>query len=93
MRELTFRSAYFRLGTLIKEKVPCKTILALTATATQSTQQSIREVLSIPLGNTITDSAMPPNIRLAVQNVSPGRSYPSLDFIYTQHHTSKLVGY
>lgn len=80
-----FRSAYFRLGHLIQERVPCKVVLALTATATKTTQQSIREVLKIPQESTIRDSELPPNLRLAVQDVKAGAS-PS-----TIHPTRKTL--
>jgi hypothetical protein len=66
------RSAYFRLGHLIQERVPCNTVLALTATATKTTQQSIREVLRIPEESTIRESELPSNLRLAVQDVRAG---------------------
>lgn len=66
------RSAYFRLGTLIKERIPCKAVLALTATATQSTQQSIMRVLDIPADGAIAESELPPQLHLAVQAVTPG---------------------
>ena len=67
------RSAYFRLGSLIEDKVPCKKILALTATATKTTQTSIRGVLKIT-DDPICEGAMPNNIRLSVQRVQAGKS-------------------
>ena len=67
------RSAYFRLGSLIEDKVPCKKILALTATATKTTQTSIRGVLKIT-DDPIREGAMPNNIRLSVQRVQAGKS-------------------
>ena len=67
------RSAYFRLGTLIKERIPSKAILALTATATESTQRSIKEVLNIPPEGSITESELPRQLHLAVQMVNPGK--------------------
>lgn len=67
------RSAYFRLGHLMQERIPCNTVLALTATATKTTQQSIREVLRIPEESTIRESEVPSNLRLAVQDVKAGQ--------------------
>lgn len=66
------RSAYFRIGNLIRERIPCKAVLALTATATRRTQNSIRKVLIIPENSTVKELELPTNLRLAVQDLKTG---------------------
>ena len=60
--------------------VPCRAVLALTATATRATQRSIQEVLHIPEGNVVRDSVLPANLRLRVQLVPPGPAGPPAEF-------------
>lgn len=69
---LCFRSSYFRLAHLLRERLPCKAVLALTATATAATQQAIRDGLSIPLDGVIAAGALPSNLHLSLQLVPPG---------------------
>ena len=60
------RSAYFRLGLLLRQLIPCKATLALTATATSATQAAIAEALGIPDDGIIQDTSLRPNLRMRV---------------------------
>ncbi len=60
------RSAYFRLGLLLRQSIPCKAMLALTATATSATQAAIADALDIPPDGIIQDTSIRPNLRLRV---------------------------
>lgn len=66
------RSAYFRLGLMLREKVACQAVLALTATATRATQTSICSVLDIPTDDVLLDSVLPQNLRLTVAKSTQG---------------------
>lgn len=62
----SFRPAYFRLGKILQRDVRARSVLALTATATQTTQAAICSVLNIPERNILRDDAIRTNLRLHV---------------------------
>ena len=69
----SFRPSYYRLGCVIRSELPCKSILALTATATVDTELCMREALGISAENTFRCTEMKPNIEICVErlNTSP----------------------
>lgn len=68
----TCRSAYFRLGHLLQQSVACRCVLALTATATKSTEADVTRVLDIQPGHVVRDSNVRPNLRLHVSHTNGG---------------------
>ena len=66
----SFRPSYYRLGKVIRSQLPSKSILALTATATLTTEACIRQILDIPSKNTFRHKGMHPNLRLKVEAMS-----------------------
>ncbi|KAK9799769.1 hypothetical protein WJX73_003215 [Symbiochloris irregularis] len=67
-----FRSAYYRAGRLLRQHIPCDTVLAVTATATPAVQRSITAALGIEEANVIRDASTPPNLSFAVTHLRPG---------------------
>eukprot|EP00891_Asterochloris_glomerata_P005100 jgi/Astpho2/5100/fgenesh1_pm.00073_%23_4_t len=67
-----FRSAYFRLGHLLKQKVQARCVLALTATATRATEAEVATALDIQPENRLRDSNMRDNLRLSVVHHNGG---------------------
>ncbi|XP_045463284.1 ATP-dependent DNA helicase Q4 [Harmonia axyridis] len=63
-----FRPSYLVVCQILKEKLGIKTILGLTATATQSTRDSLITQLQIPdgEGGVIRDTPIPSNLKLTV---------------------------
>lgn len=84
------RSSYFRLGRLLGRQVPCRAVLALTATATQLTRNSIRKVLNIPEEGLFLQGVLPPNLRLQVHRVPPGEWHLSTNTAPTDSQHLKL---
>ena len=68
------RSAYFRLGGVLREYVPSRSVLALTATATRSTEASVARALGIAPGCVFRDASLRANLRLHVAHVNGGES-------------------
>ena len=68
------RSAYFRLGGLLREHVPSSSVLALTATATRTTEASVACALGIAPGCIFRDASLRSNLRLTVSHVNGGES-------------------
>lgn len=66
------RSAYFRLGHLLKQKVQARCVLALTATATRATEAEVATALDIQPENRLRDSNMRDNLRLSVVHHNGG---------------------
>ena len=62
----SFRPAYFRLGKSLRGDLQARSVLALTATATRTTEASICSVLGIPKCNVRRDDAIRSNLRLTV---------------------------
>ncbi len=71
--QLLRRPAYFRLGRVLREGVPCRAVLALTATATRATEASVAQALQIRPGCTFRDASLRANLRLHVQHANGGR--------------------
>ncbi|KAK9804407.1 hypothetical protein WJX72_011416 [[Myrmecia] bisecta] len=67
-----FRSAYFRLGHMLRERVACRAVLALTATATRATEAAIADVLNIRLEHVVREASMRENLRLSVVHKNGG---------------------
>ena len=63
-----FRPSYFRLGSVITSLPGPPPILALTATATKTTQASIMSSLRIPADQIVRDSPLARNIRFSASN-------------------------
>ena len=68
------RSAYFRLGHLLRQKVQARCVLALTATATRATEAEVATALDIQPENRLRDSNMRDNLRLSVVHHNGGES-------------------
>lgn len=66
------RSAYFRLGHMLEQRVQCRSVLALTATATKATEADVANVLSIHSNNVVRDSNVRENLRLSVTACNGG---------------------
>ena len=71
----TFRPAYFRLGRILYEDLGVKTILALTATATQKSISSICKVLKLDSGSVIREMPVRHNLRLRVSELGAGEKF------------------
>ncbi len=69
---LLYRSAYFRLGHMLEQKVRCRCVLALTATATKATEADVTKVLKIDAANVVRDSKVRDNLRLSVTHFNGG---------------------
>ena len=65
----SFRPSYYRLGKVIRSQMPSQSILALTATATLTTEACITQILDIPKANTFRHKGMHPNLRLKVEAI------------------------
>ena len=65
----SFRPSYYRLGKVIRSHLPSQSILALTATATLTTEACITQILDIPKANTFRHKGMHPNLRLKVEAI------------------------
>ena len=63
----SFRPSYYRLSKVIRSDLPSNAILALTATATLTTESCIREALGIPGENRFRHGGMHENLNLQVQ--------------------------
>ena len=63
-----FRPAYLKLGTMLRERLRVTSVLALTATATLSTQKSIMEVLQIPQDGLRVQAPIRENLHLSVSH-------------------------
>jgi len=71
---LAHRSAYFRLGGLLREHVPSRSVLALTATATRTTESSVAQALGVAPDCVFRDASLRDNLRLHVSHVNGGES-------------------
>lgn len=67
------RSAYFRLGHMLEQRVQCRCVLALTATATKATEADVTKVLKISPENVVRDSTVRDNLRLSVTHFNGGK--------------------
>ena len=63
----SFRPSYYRLGKVLSDEIPCKTILALTATATVDTERCIQRVLRIAPSSTFRQDAIRQNLDISIQ--------------------------
>jgi superfamily II DNA helicase RecQ len=70
------RSAYFRLGRMLRAHIPCRAVLALTATATKSTQGSIVQALCIAPDAVFRDDTIRSNLRFSVSHSNGGLPLP-----------------
>ncbi|KAH9301583.1 hypothetical protein KI387_013166, partial [Taxus chinensis] len=61
-----FRPSYFRLGTILRKRLRVQCVLAMTATATKKTLQSILHNLEIPLNDVVQESYTRENLKLSV---------------------------
>ena len=66
------RSAYFRLGGLLREHVPCRCVLALTATATRTTEGAVARALGAQPDCIFRDASLRDNLRLHVSHINGG---------------------
>lgn len=60
-----FRPSYFRLGTVVRKRLKVQCVLAMTATATKKTLQSILHSLEISPGDVVQVSHMRENLQLS----------------------------
>ncbi|KAK9847024.1 hypothetical protein WJX84_010498 [Apatococcus fuscideae] len=79
-----FRSAYFRLGLLLRQQIPSRAILALTATATSATQVAIADALAIPPDGIIQDTSLRPNLRMRVSRCEATQADQAARFLAAQ---------
>ena len=70
--DMKCRSAYFRLGHMLEQKVRCRCVLALTATATKATEADVTKVLKIDPQNVVRDSTVRDNLRLSATHFNGG---------------------
>ncbi|KAJ7562723.1 hypothetical protein O6H91_03G081900 [Diphasiastrum complanatum] len=63
-----FRSSYYRLGSVLQQRLRANCILAMTATATSRTEKSILTSLSINPKNVLRDCAVRKNVFLSVSH-------------------------
>lgn len=66
----SFRPSYYRLGKVIRSVLPAKSILALTATATLTTELCIRDILSISKENSHRIVGVQDNMHLKVEQIN-----------------------
>ena len=66
------RSAYFRLGRMLRENIPCRAVLALTATATKATEASMVDALGIIPSAVFRDASLRENLRFHVHHTNGG---------------------
>lgn len=57
---------------MLEQKVQCRCVLALTATATKATEADVAKVLSIHANDVVRDSNMRENLRLSVTACNGG---------------------
>jgi superfamily II DNA helicase RecQ len=69
---LAHRPAYFRLGRALADAVPCRALLALTATATRAAQADIVRGLGISPECVFCDASLRANLRLHVRHANGG---------------------
>jgi ATP-dependent DNA helicase Q4 len=67
----SFRPAYFRLGGALQRDMAARCVLALTATATRSTEAAVCCVLGIPPAAVVRDAAVRQNLRLSAVRKGP----------------------
>ncbi|XP_002973918.2 ATP-dependent DNA helicase Q-like 5 [Selaginella moellendorffii] len=61
-----FRPSYYRLGSVLRNKVKPKCVLAMTATATRKTKDSVLSSLGISSNNVLNQPEVPQNLVLTV---------------------------
>ena len=83
------RSAYFRLGGLLREHVPCRCVLALTATATRTTEAAVARALGAQLDCVFRDASLRGNLRLHVAHINGGQD-PASCTLRTQSRAMQL---
>lgn len=59
---------------MLEQKVQCRCVLALTATATKATEADVTKVLNITPANVVRDSTVRDNLRLSVKHFNGGMS-------------------
>ncbi len=57
---------------MLEQKVRCRCVLALTATATKATEADVTQVLKIHAHNVVRDSTVRDNLRLSVTHFNGG---------------------
>ena len=67
---------------MLEQKVRCRCVLALTATATKATEADVTKVLKIDSQNVVRDSTVRDNLRLSVTHFNGGAL--SKAFCYVQ---------
>ena len=60
---------------MLEQKVQCRCVLALTATATKATEADVAKVLQIEPCNIVRDSNVRDNLRLSVTHQNGGMSH------------------
>ena len=66
---------------MLEQRVQCRSVLALTATATKATEADVAKVLSIHPNNVVRDSNVRRNLRLSVTACNGGE-HLSLNLLY-----------
>ena len=59
---------------MLEQKVECRCVLALTATATKATEADVTQVLKIEPENVVRDSNVRDNLRLSVTHFNGGEA-------------------
>lgn len=57
---------------MLEQRVQCRCVLALTATATKATEADVTKVLEISPENVVRDSTVRDNLRLSVNHFNGG---------------------
>lgn len=59
---------------MLEQKVQCRCVLALTATATKATEADVSKILKISSENVVRDSTVRDNLRLSVTHFNGGNA-------------------
>ena len=70
---------------MLEQKVRCRCVLALTATATRATEADVTKVLRIQPHDVVRDSTVRDNLRLSVTHLNGGWSLAFLSLALPVH--------
>ena len=71
---------------MLEQKVRCRCVLALTATATKATEADVTQVLKIHAHNVVRDSTVRDNLRLSVTHFNGGLAIFRLLLLLAECH-------
>lgn len=76
---------------MLEQKVQCRCVLALTATATKATEADVTQVLKIHAHNVVRDSTVRDNLRLSVTHFNGGLAIFRLLLLLAECHCVMTV--